>query len=98
ATSRPPPGLRTTNASELALPFLLSDQSPVFFHQVDVSLGQSGWNINPAIGNAPVDLQFGDGPAVDQDEKQTAAPFDAEGVEREPAVFVQFKKRAVALL
>src|SRR5438067_9431259 len=92
--SKPQPELRTTNALELAFS-LLSDQSPVFFHQVDVGFGQARRNVNPAVGDAPIDLQFGDRPAIDQDEEQTAAPFDAKRVERKAAVFVEFKKRAV---
>ena len=82
------------NASKLALSFL-SDQPPVLFHQLDVGFCQSGRDINPPVGNAAVDLQFRDRPAIDQDKKQTATSLDAERVERETAVFIQFKKRAV---
>src|SRR6267143_145704 len=82
------------NEYELSLSFL-SDQPPVLFHQLDVCCGQSGRDINPTVGNAAVDLQFRDRAAIDQDKKQTAASLDAERVERETAVFIQFKKRAV---
>src|SRR5205823_13682086 len=82
------------NASELAFS-ALSNQPPVLFHQLDVGFGQSGRDINPPVGNAAVDLQFRDRAAIDQDKKQTATSLDAERVERETAVFIQFKKRAV---
>src|SRR5260370_4856172 len=82
------------NASELALSFL-SDQPPVLFHQLDVGFCQSGRDINPPVGNAAVDLQFRDRPAIDQDKKQTATSLDAQRVERETAVFVQSKRPPV---
>src|SRR5947207_7519844 len=82
------------NASELAFS-ALSNQPPVLFHQLDVGFGQSGRDINPPVGNAAVDLQFRDRAAIDQDKKQTATSLDLERVERETAVFIQFKERAV---
>ena len=50
---------------------------------------------DPAIGNATVDLQLGNQPAIDQYKKQTAAALNAHRVQREPAMFVQLKKRTV---
>ena len=41
--------------------FLRADHAPVFLHQRDVGRGQSRGQINLSVGNAPIDLQFGQG-------------------------------------
>src|SRR6267378_1129744 len=68
----------------IALSLPRSEQPPIFFHQLDVIGREAGSDIDFAVGDTPVDLQFGDRPAVDENEKRLSTPLDAQG-NREPA-------------
>src|SRR3954463_10655028 len=75
--------------------FLFSNQSPAFLHALDVGLGQTRSDVDPAVGDPLVDLQFGHGPAVDQHEDQSAASLNAERVEGNAAMLIELKERTV---
>src|SRR5207237_1807433 len=65
------------------------EQPPIFFHQLDVIGREAGSDIDFAVGDTPVDLEFGHGPAVNENEKGTSTPLDAERIESQPAVLGQ---------
>ena len=74
----------------------LADEAPVFSHQGDVLRGQAGGNVEFAVGNTAIDLQLGHIPAVHENIEIPSAPFDAERIERELAMIVQFKENPEA--
>src|SRR5256885_817784 len=97
AVRKTAPALRQTNAS-LSLVFVFADQAPIFFHRLDVGLGETRGDVDFSIGNAFVDLELGDWPAVHKDKQQAAAPFDAERFQGHAAMFVELNQRAIAII
>jgi hypothetical protein len=85
---------KTAVKRRMRLSFLLPDQSPIFFHRRNIGGRQSGRDVDFSVGHALVDLQFGNGPSVDENEKQITSPFDAQGIESDAAVLIELKECA----
>src|SRR5438874_3705700 len=78
------------------LMFSFTNQAPVFFHQVNISCGKPGRNVDFPIGNALVDLELGNESTVDENKEETAATLDAQSIEHDPAVLVELNERAIS--
>jgi hypothetical protein len=69
----------------------LLDQPPVFFHQLNVCTSKSRRDIDSSVGDALVDFEFRNRAAIDKHKKETAPALNAQGVERNPSVFIELK-------
>src|SRR5438132_11186255 len=75
--------------------FLLADQAPVFFHQVNVGCGKARRNVDSSIRNALVDLELGNESAIDENKEETAAALNAQSIEHHAPMIIELKQRAI---
>src|ERR1041384_6798493 len=74
---------------------MLLPRGPILLQELDVVRRKPRSDVNFAIRNSTIDLKFGNGPAIHKNEKRTATPLDAQRIERQPAVLVQFEQGAM---
>ncbi len=76
------------------LVFSLTDQAPVFFHQINIGCSQSERDVNLSVGDALIDLEFGYRPSIDEHKEETAAALNAQRVQDHTSVFVELNQRS----
>jgi hypothetical protein len=83
----------------LASPFLfLPNHAPVFFHQVDIALSEPRGDIDFSVGDASIDLEFGDGTAIGENKEQITPAFNAERFECHLPMVIELKKSAITAI
>jgi hypothetical protein len=82
-----------------ASPFLfLPNHAPVFFHQVDIALSEPGGDIDFSVGDASIDFELGERPAVHEHKEHATPALDAQRIECYFPMIIKLKKSAVTAI